>query len=436
MGAILGRTPSGEDMQGAGPGLAGGRLFYGWVISGVAALGTACGIATFLPSTIGLLVRPLGQSFGWSPQAIFASIAIVAGVTTFVAPVVGKLIDRVGAARVLVASFIAEALIVASFKFQDGHIATFYLRYVALSVCATGTTSVAYSPLISRWFDRYRGLALGISLAGIGLGGALWSLVAHALFEAVGWRDAFPWMGAMIAVTMAPLMLFTIRDFPAQMGLQVDGAADGRRAPSAKDGASLRQAMGAPVFWLLGVGFFLLSIVLYGVMLNLVPLLQSQGRSIAMAVRVQAAQWIVIIVGRIATGFLIDRFFAPHVAMALLLMPMVGIAMLALGVTGGQVFLAAMLVGMAVGAEGDMLAYMTGRYFGLRHYGLIYALYYGLYGFGTGFGPTLIAAAVQRFHGYPPVLFALCGVLAVIFLMLMAFPRFPANIEGKPPIRA
>ena len=404
-------------------------LFYGWVIAFAAALGTACSISVFLPSTISLLVGPLAHEFHWSPKAIFASIAVVAGATILVAPIIGGVIDRFGVVPVLVFSFLAEAALIASFKYLTGDIYLFYARYAALSILATGTTSIAYSTVLSRWFDKYRGLALGISLAGVGLGGFVWSLVAQYLFDRVGWRDAFPIMAGMIAITMIPLMLLTMRDYPAAMGLHVDGRGDARDAPSPQAGLSVAQIFASAQFWLMAVSFFILAVVLYGVMLNLVPMLKMQGESVQAAAKVQAVQWIVIIVGRIATGFLIDRFFAPRVAIALLIMPLAGIAMFAVGVTGVNVFLAAMLVGVAVGAEGDMLSYMTGRYFGLKHYGMIYAVFYGLYGVGTGFGPTIIAAAVEHFKSYAPVLCGLCGLLVLTAVLLMMFRRFPKSFS-------
>jgi len=181
-------------------------------------------------------------------------------------------------------------------------------RYVAFSILATGTTSISYSTVLSRWFNRYHGLALGISLAGVGLGGALWSLVAQRLFVLVGWRDAFPIMGAAIAVTMVPLMLITMCDYPSSKGLEVDG--DSRLAPaqSEKSGFPLSEIFSSTPFWLMAVSFFFLSIILYGVMLNLVPLLRTRGLPTDVAIRVQALQWFVIVVGRIGTGFLIDPF--------------------------------------------------------------------------------------------------------------------------------
>jgi MFS family permease len=84
----------------------------------------------------------------------------------FVAPFVGGIVDRFGARRVICLSFIAEALIIASFSQMNADIYGLYARFVALSIFAAGTTSISFALVISRWFDRRRGLALGIALTG------------------------------------------------------------------------------------------------------------------------------------------------------------------------------------------------------------------------------------------------------------------------------
>jgi MFS family permease len=402
-----------------------GRIFYGWIIAAASACGIACGIAVFLPATIGLLVRPLGAEFGWSPASIFAAITVVAGCTVLIAPFIGRIIDYCGPSRVLVVSFLAEAILVASFRYINSNILFFYARYAALAILATGTTSVAFSALLCRWFERRRGLALGIALAGVGLGGFFWSLITHYLFSLVGWRVAFTYLAVIIALIMAPMALFVLRDSPESMGLHIDGNASTRTAPAPLTGLPFRQIFSDWTFWLIAVTFFMVAIVVYGVMLNLVPLLESQGQSGKIAAEVQGFQWLVIILGRVFTGFLIDRFFAPRVAIAFLIPPVIGIAMLAHGVTGPSVFTAAMLVGLAVGAEGDMLAYMTSRYFGLKNFGVIYALYFSLYAVGTGVGPTLIALAAGPLHHYSGALWSFCGILFVAAALLASFRRFP-----------
>lgn len=405
-----------------------GKFFYGWVIAGAAAIGVACCISVFIPSTIGLMVGPLGGDLGWTPPQMYLAISFATVTTIFVAPLIGRLVDRFGARRVIALSFLAEALIMYSFRHLGDNIYLFYLRYAAFAVFATGTTALAFSALISRWFDRRRGMALGIALAGLGVGGVFWSLGTQYLFDLVGWRDAFAYLAAGIALVVLPFMLLILRDNPESMHLSVDGArtASGLGASNKAEpqGETLREALVGRHYWLMMSAFFLMAVATYGVTLNMVPMLRGQGQTATLAATVQASMWAVLVVGRVATGWLMDRFFAPHVALVFLIPAIVGMALLAMGVSGPVAFAAAILIGLATGAEVDVLAYLTGRYFGLKHFGSIYATFFSVYAIGTSTGSYMTAAIAAQTKGYTMALWVLAALLGLAAVLLTRLPRF------------
>ncbi|MDE2372403.1 MAG: MFS transporter [Burkholderiales bacterium] len=402
------------------------RFFYGWVIAIIAAIGLASCVAIFIPSTIGLLVGPLKAEFGWSPKAIFLAPVFATTTTIVIAPFIGSLVDRYGARRVIALSFAAEALLIASFHQLDGSIGWLYARYAAFALLGTGGCHVAFTALISKWFDRRRGLALGIALAGFGLGGVFWSLVTQALFDRYGWRDAFLVLGAIVGFVTLPIMLLLVRESPRALGLEVDGgapaAADAK--PLVRTGMTLRQAAATRHYWLMLLAFGLVGCGVQSIMLHIVPFMKSRGESAQTAAAFQASLWAVLVVGRVSTGWLLDRFFAPRVAFVFLLLPIAGIALLAGGATGAVALVAAMMVGLAAGAEVDVVAYLCSRYFGLLHYALIYSTFFAAYAVGSGAGPALTAWAVEVLGGYRVVFAAVAGVLAVAGLLLLTFPRY------------
>jgi MFS transporter, OFA family, oxalate/formate antiporter len=158
---------------------------------------------------------------------------------------------------------------------------------------------------------------------------------------------------------------------------------------------------------------------------------RARGESPQTAAAVQASLWAVLVVGRVSTGWLMDRFFAPRVGFTFLLLPIVGVGMLASGASGVVALLSAMMVGLAAGAEVDVVAFLTSRYFGLKHYSLIYATYFSAYAFGSGVGPALTAWAVEKAGGYEPVLWVISGVMAVAAALLLTLPKFPKR-ENSP----
>jgi OFA family oxalate/formate antiporter-like MFS transporter len=405
------------------------RIFYGWIIAVASAVGVGFSVSVYVPATIGILLAPLHEAFGWSAPAIYLAISFATGATILVAPWVGNMIDHFGARRVIVASFAAQAIIVASFGYLTSDIGWFYARYAALAVFATGTTAVAFSALISRWFDRRRGLALGIALGGLGIGGVVWSLLTQWLIDQHGWRQAFFYLGGVIAFVVIPAMMACLRETPQSMGLNVDGeisAVGGELQPRpVAFGLTLRQAVAGAQYWAIAVAFLLIATAAYGVMLHLVPLLRKQGASSQAAAAAQAWLWAVLVAGRVLTGWLMDRFFAPRVAFAFLLPPIVGTVMLAMGVNGPAAIVAVMLVGLAAGAEVDVLAYLSSRYFGLAHLGTIYATYFSIYAIGTSTGPFVVAWLVARNGGYSSALWCLVAALGVAALLLLSFRPFP-----------
>jgi MFS family permease len=409
---------------------AGAPLFHGWIVAAAAGFGLACSIATVVAATFSIFVGPIRGEFGWNASAPFWAPLAVTLTAALCAPFVGGLVDRHGARRVILVSFVLEALVLASFHQMDGSLAGFYARYVALGALGLGTTHVAFARVIASWFDRQRGLALGVALAGVGVGGVVLPVLCQWLIGSFGWRLAYVGLALLIILVTLPIMALTIRNTPAQLGLAPDGDAPGSERARASDelsslGATFPEARRERIYWQMLLTFLLVGISLQAMMLHLVPLLRERGVGADAAAMAQSTIFAGLLVGRLVTGWLMDRYFAPRVALAFLLAPIVGIAMLALGANGASAFVAAALIGVAAGAEVDVIAYLTSRYFGMRQYSRIYGTFYSLYSLGGGIGPLLTATAVERSGGYASSLWTHIGILAAGAALLATFPPFP-----------
>jgi OFA family oxalate/formate antiporter-like MFS transporter len=405
------------------------RFYYGWVIVALAALGVACSFSVLVISLTSIFGIPIRAELGWSSSQIFYGSSVAAIGAPISAPFIGALTDRIGVRRMLVASFLMEAVIVASFKFMDANIYGYVARYLALVVFCMGTTQVVFSRLVSSWFNRRLGLALGITLAGVGMGGAFWSKAAQWLIDQYGWRNAYLCIGAFIAFVTVPLLALLIQESPAARGLAVDGDAGAGKvqaqAAVARSGMTLWEVAGTSKYWVMLGAFFLVGLSLQSIAFHLVPLLKSRGVSPQQAASVQAAMWIAVVVGRISSGWFIDRAFAPRVAQTYLLAPIVGIAALAMGVSGFSTFIAVMFVGLAVGGESDVIAFLVRRYFGLRHYSRIYGTFFAVYGSAAAFGPQATAWAVDHVAGgYTLVLKVLIALVFGAIALLFLLPRY------------
>ena len=409
------------------------KLFYGWYVALGCGIGLACGLASVLTYTFGVFVTPLRAEFNWSQTEVFAALFLCVLTMTFVAPFFGLLVDRLGARRVILAGLVFEAALIASFYFQDANILSYYLRYVALAVLGVGTTHIAFTRIIALWFDRQRGLALGVTLAGVGIGGFAWPILTQWAIDAFGWRSAWLVIAAAIILVGGTIVLLVVRDSPQSMGLLPDGdtavSSRDKAVKSSAPGVTLKQALATRHFWMMLVIFLLIGAAVTSIQVHLVPLLISRGVTPMRAANALSILAVALLFGRVAAGWLMDRIFAPRVAIAFLLGPVVAIFLLASGASGWLAFVAGILTGLAAGAEVDVTAYLVSRYFGLQHFSSIYAWYYSAYSLGAGLGPLATANAVDRFGGYTEILLVHALMLVIATLLLTRLPAFPT---GKP----
>jgi MFS family permease len=294
-----------------------------------------------------------------------------------------------------------------------------------------GTTQVAFSRIISSWFNRRLGLAIGVALAGVGVGGFIWSLLLQKLIDLYGWRNAYSAMALLIACITLPILFLLLRDTPASGSLYIDG--EPPPAPSAAvstpgvaaAGMTLREAAATSHYRLMALTWFLMGLSMQGAQLHVIPLLLSRGDSAQHAAATQAMMLVTVILGRISSGFLLDRFFAPRVAQGFILAPILGISALTLGASGTFAVLSAMCIGLAVGGESDVIAYLVRRYFGLKQYSRIYGTFFSLFGAGSAIGPAATAWGVSHTSGgYGTVLWVHVAVLIVTGLLLFGFPGY------------
>jgi len=404
------------------------KFYYGWFVTFLSGFGIACSFAVLIPSTLGFLVSPLHREFGWTIQQIMAATVFVTSAGVVVSPFVGAVIDRYGARNVIVISFLLEALIIGSMARMTDSLPLFYVRFVAFALLCSGCTAIGFTTVVSKWFDRKRGLALGIALAGTGLGGVLWSFAVSTMFAMIGWRASLTWFAVFLGVIVAPLMYIVLRNDPSEMNLLPDGVRSTsvlhkREAPV---GLTLREAARTGQFWLLLAVSFLVAFGVQSIMFNLVPIIKQSGDPHNLAGAIQASLWASLVVGRVLTGWLLDKIFAARVAMAFLLFPAAGAALFAVGTSGPMAFVAAMLIGLAAGAEVDTFAYMASRYFGLKYFSRIYGTCFSLFALGAGTGPVITAHIAQKGGSYGPALWMLVGVLVLAAITLMFFRRYPA----------
>lgn len=339
-------------------------------------------------------------------------------------PVIGWLLDRYGAKRVLLVGVPLFAIATAMQAYITSSLLVLYLLFAIKNVTTPGQSPVAYAYAVSKWFDRRRGLALGIALAGVGLGTTVVPLTAAYLIAHYGWRLAYVGIGVMILVLGGLPALFLIRE-PGE-GEQ---AATSHVAGGTLPGYDFLTVLKGWRFWALAFAFLLGVVALNGIITQIVPILMDRGMALQVAARDLAASGIAAIAGRIASGWCVDRYHGPYVAAGFFALPMIGTLLFATGAGEPWPLLGSILCGAALGAEIDLMGFFVSRYFGLKSYGKVYGTMFGIFAGATGVGPFISGFSFDRWHSYLPA-FALYEVVLAIacvtFLPLGTYP-FPAQ---------
>ncbi len=402
-------------------------IFYGWwnVLTGFVGMGLS--YAMFTVFAFGVFVRPLEAEFGWTRGEMSFALTMTNIAVVLASPALGFFIDRAGVRRVLIPSVIIMGLTVLSMTLLGGNIWHFYLLYFLIPFLGAGTLPASYSRVIIAWFVRRRGIALGVSLSGFGVGAALVPAVAQWMIDLYGWRMAYVVFAAAVFCIALPAAVFLLRERPEEMGLRPDGdeTPDSEATRALTDphaGLSAVEASRTKSYWLILISFVLIGVGITSVLAHLVPMLIDRGMDPRIAALSMTTLGLGLIVGRVISGYLMDYFFAPHVEILFLCGLAGGIAILALGLTGFWVFLAALGVGMATGAEISETGYICSRYFGQKAFGTIYGIMFAGFQFGSAFGAPLMGIYHDRSGDYTGALW-FAFILVVIAIILIGMLR-------------
>jgi MFS family permease len=411
------------------------RIFFGWWVVAAAMVCISTGPGPFAFAALGLFILPLSGEFGWDRAQISFCLTLLIGATAVSLPFIGRLVDRIGSRKILLVSMVAMASCLAAIPTFVSELWHLALIFLLIGTIAAGTNSVPYMPLVSAWFDRYRGLAIGLSIAGIGLGYAYVPIVLQYLIENRGWRSGYYALSAIVVFVAMPLVIFVLRESPAVMGLKPDGATEGPqpRATRKDVGYTSAEIFRHREFWILSLIFVVLSFVVNGMLAHMVPMLSDRGMEPGRAAAVAATEGLTVFFSRIFIGYLVDHFFAPRIAMIFFSLSALGMVIFALGAVDAWAFGAAILLGLSLGAEVDLLAYLTGRYFGLRSFGATYGLLFAAILTGTALGPLAFGIGFETTGSYVGIITICVGIniLAVLLTGLLGpYPDWEAEGAG------
>jgi MFS family permease len=353
------------------------RVFYGWRIVAVCFVTHCLNVGTVFYS-FGVFFHPLSVEFGWTrAQTSWGfSLAVVLG--ALYASLLGRVVDRYGPKPVQLFGIVVLGLgyvVLAATR----SLAQYYLGMalaVALGSAALGP--VSSNTAVARWFVRRRGTALGISTAGISMGGVIFVPLTQALTDAFGWRRSLVVLGAVVVVCGLPPIALWMRRSPESMGLLPDGEPShptpgeiGLVEREIERSVSPHDAVRSGDFWRIAVAFGLTVSGLSAVLLHQIPYLLDQGVPPHFASWVLGATAAVGVVGKLGFGTLIDRFDQRRVILFCFALQALGVSLLFLKISPALLVVYVLLYGYAMGGNATLQATIVGERFGRAHYGAI-----------------------------------------------------------------
>jgi len=367
-------------------------MYYGWRITAAS--------FTLLFIVVGMVYygfpvfyAPLIAEFGWTRAQATAGflygmllIGPIAGIST------GYLIDRYGARKIMLAGLLAGVAAFSGFAAMQS-LAAYYLFFFVQTISYASGGPAPNQVLISRWFRRMRGRALGLAYMGIGVGGTVAPVFAEYVIRHHGWRAAMAALAGGFLLIAIPVAMWVIRDRPSDLGLCPDGdppPASYTPEAEAPKALGLREAAGTPAFWLILAGGVMNSGAIGGVIQHLQLFLRDQRYDPGAAARVASLLLLASIAGRFVMGFLSDLFHKKSMLISTCLLVGLPIALLYRPDLPGALTGFAILFGFGLGSGHMMLPLITAHYFGLASLGRLMGVILTITAASQAFTPVLV----------------------------------------------
>ncbi len=414
------------------------RMFYGWWVAFASAAVILLSAGTFFYG-FGLLVTPLENEFGWSRGAISIAFSLRTEVGGVAAPLVGFLVDRLGARKLMTSGiFIVAAGFIALSQVQS--LLMFYGAVVLIAIGMSTTTGAVPTVVVTHWFRRMRGRALGLMALGGGLSGITAVFFAW-LIESYGWRDALVITAVLQFVLVIPFVL-SIRNRPQDVGLQPDGLVEDasstdeaavRRNVDA-EGMTSKQALRSATFWRMALALGLSNFATTALVVHQVPFLtESAGMSETAAAASVTAMTFLSIIGRLGMGAATD-FLPKRMVMAVSMLLVAIAAGLFITVTEPwQLIYALPFFGIGHGGMVPVRSTLQADFFGLKAFGAIQGLMLTISTFGAVLGPIIAGFMYDASDSYRLafVMLAVAPLLGVPLILGAKQPRWrDAEVEA------
>lgn len=375
----------------------------------------------------GSFVEPLQAAFGWGRGEITAAFTMLGVAALVLNPIVGIGVSRWGARRIGTIGVTGLTLGLTCVGFSGPALWSWYLAWLVLAIFNPMSNVVIWSTPIIERFQRNRGIALAIMTSATGLSAAIGPIIIVFCTQTWSWRAAY-WALALVVLLLGlPILRLFFHNTPRSFSTQ---------SAQPQSGVSLKESLGAavltPRFWQLGIAVFISGVIASALLVHLQPMFIDAGASPQQAAATISIVGLTMVIGRLAVGFLLDRLPGPPVGAGtlILLLPPTIIMM---NYDGSSLagLVAAGALGLCLGAEYDLLAYFSSRYFNPRHYPVIFGSLFSAYALGHTLAPVIAGAVFDQFGSYQGFLAVAAALSAVSALLVLTLGNYPSGWDER-----
>lgn len=385
------------------------------------------GLSTISAYTSSLFIEPIEAEFGWSRAQIMSGHVFAAVVGVTCAPLIGAAVDRFGPRRFAIAATLVVPACFALLGATSDSVPVWQALWFLFALSTLLLQPAIWTSAVTGFFEKGRGFALACVLGGSGLSSIAMPPLTYWAIEEFGWRLGFAAISLFWVAVTFPLvsLFFTSPNDRARV------AQPGKASAAGNFRLVLRTVMLSRKFVQVALAGFLIAIVVVSIVVSLVPIMTANGIGRAEAAGIAGVLGFASIFGRLTVGWLLDRIEARYLAAVMLCMPMIAILLLTQMPHSIVAALAAVLViGLALGAELDLLAYITSRYFDLAYFGTLFGTVGGFVTLAGGVGPVLLNMVYDATGSYTSALFAAIPVSLTAALMFLLLGPYPEGSRG------
>jgi nitrate/nitrite transporter NarK len=413
-------------------------IFFGWYMVAASIVTNTIFSAAYFQG-FGVLIIPIERTFGWDRWVISAAMSLRQLESGIVSPAVGLLLDRVSARKLIFWSAVIAGVGFIGLSFTNG-IVTFFLLFVVISLGASGCShAVTWPVIISRWFRRKRGLAMGLAVTGPIFGSPI-VILNTQIEEAYGWRLLLLGYGVLILVGIT-LLSMLVRDRPETYGLRPDGDPPDEDAerlvgPSPRrpdSGLSLHAVLRTKEFWLFTSYLSGTFAVNSAFQVHMIPYFQQDmGLTSAWAAVILSMVFIISGIGRVGGGYLLDKM--DYRLVLAVVAAMMGLALLYLQLVGANTIFAtlpfALMFGISFGCLVPMRGTVGSIMFGTRAIGGVLGLLQGAPIAAGVIGPLVMGIIFDLNGNYSVAIWGLVVISALMVPMSLAMAS-PAELAKR-----